>query len=137
MSQQQQHDEALVRAISSLIASRVRPLIPVDSRRRIDFCSSEQTGTAIYLKLGTGPDSGVFQVELDGESQQVDSFSAVDDTCKVGYKREHLEDKQHDMVITTLGPSPQAPQANSDGTLDIENIMYVVFCFCCVPWTCF
>jgi hypothetical protein len=72
----------------------------------------------------------VFQVELDGESQQVDSFSAVDDTCKVGYKKENLEDKQHDMVITTLGPSPQAPRPDSDGTVDIENIMYVVFYFC-------
>jgi hypothetical protein len=69
----------------------------------------------------------VFQVDLDGESQQVDSFSAVDNTCKVGYKKENLVDKQHDMVITTLGPSPQAPQAASDGTVNIENIMYV-FC---------
>jgi hypothetical protein len=73
----------------------------------------------------------VFQVELDGESQRVDSFSAVDNTCKVGYKKENLLDKQHDMVVTTLGPSPQAPRADSGGTVNIENIMYV-FCLLCV-----
>jgi hypothetical protein len=92
------------------------------------FDSRRTTGKAVYLKLGTGPDSGVFRVELDGEVEEVDSFEAVDNTCKVGYQKENLEDKQHNMIITTLGPSPQAPQA--DGTLDIENIMYA-FCLLC------
>jgi len=76
----------------------------------------------------------VFRVELDGESQEVDSFSAVDDTCKIGYKKENLADKQHTMIITTLGPSPQAPQTDGDATVDIENIMYVFRLSCGDPF---
>ena len=87
--------------------------------------SHSDAGTALYLKLGSGPESGVFSVELDGEAEKVDSFAMVDNTtCKVGYQKEGLENKEHNMIITSLGASPQAPQ--TAGTLDVENIMYVL-----------
>jgi hypothetical protein len=84
-------------------------------------------GTAIYLSLAVNPDGGLSSVELDGEleTNQLDSYAA-DTNCKVGYSKEGLENKPHSIVITSLGPSPQAP-VTSPGGLDIENIMFV-FC---------
>jgi hypothetical protein len=78
------------------------------------------------LNLAANPDGGLYSVELDGETTQLDSYAADTTSCKVGFAKEGLENKQHSIVITTLGPSPQAP-VTSPGVLDIENIMLVFF----------
>ena len=85
-------------------------------------------GTAIFLNLAASPDGGLYSVELDGETTQLDSYAADTSTCKVGYSKQGLENKLHSIVVTTLGPSPQAP-STSAGVLDIENIMLVSFSF--------
>ena len=85
-------------------------------------------GTAIYLSFGFNPDGGLFSVEIDGELEvdELDSFSAESALCKVGYSKESLENKDHIIVIETVGPSPQAPET-SEGGLNVEGIMLVVF----------
>ena len=56
---------------------------------------------------------------------ELDSFSAQSELCKVGYSKERLENSEHTIVIETVGPSPQAPET-SEGGLDVASIMLVV-----------
>ena len=57
---------------------------------------------------------------------QLDSFSSDSESCKVGYLKEGLENKEHTIVVESIGPSPQAPET-SEGGLDVESILSVVF----------
>jgi hypothetical protein len=81
-------------------------------------------GTAIYLHFGFSPDGGLFSVQFDGELEvdQLDSFSPDSGTCKVGYSKEGLENKEHTIVVETIGPSPLASE-ESQGGLDVEGIV--------------
>ena len=58
--------------------------------------------------------------------EDLDSYSADSELCKVGYSKESLENTEHTIIIETVGPSPQAPET-SEGGLDVESIMLVVF----------
>jgi len=84
------------------------------------------------MKIGSGPDGGSYSTTIDDSTTNHDSFSASSAVCDIGFKRENLENKQHVIVVKTLGVSPQAP-VGSTGGLDFEGLMcvYSLSSTCC------
>jgi hypothetical protein len=84
-------------------------------------------GGGIYLGSTQNSNAGVFVVVLDGVQTKIDGFSDTnEDSCSLTYSKTGLAAGIHNLTISYVGPSPQAPTA-SDGTFQLNSIQYVSF----------
>jgi hypothetical protein len=89
------------------------------------ICFSALEGGAVYLGSSRNADAGVFVVVLDGVQTKIDGFaSSSDDSCSYTWSQTQLAAGFHNLTVSLVGPSPQAPIA-SDGSFELNNIQYV------------
>jgi len=82
-------------------------------------------GGAIYLGSTRDANAGVFVVMLDNVQTKIDGFSASsDDSCAFTFSKEDLSAGFHNLSVSYVGRSPQAPDTSS-GSFELNGIQLI------------
>jgi len=90
-----------------------------------DSLTLQFVGSAVYLNCVTGPDSGIYSVEVDEEPASVvsvDSFSSSSD-CDLNWSSFGMESQLHTITVTYVGASKAGGSA---ATASFEFANFIV-----------
>jgi len=80
---------------------------------------------AVYLGTTRNSEAGLFVVILDGVQTKIDGFSKSNDpNCAITWSKTGLDAGFHNLTVSFLSRSPQAPDGNS-GSLELNNFQLV------------
>jgi hypothetical protein len=81
----------------------------------------------VYLSSTRNSHAGVFVAVLDGIQTKIDGYSAsADESCSYTFSQSQLTAGFHNLTVSLVGPSPQAPMASDgDGAFQLNDIQYV------------
>ncbi len=91
-----------------------------------DSLTLQFVGTAVYLNCVTGPNSGIYSVEVDEQPASVvsvDSFSSSSD-CDLNWSSFGMESQLHTITVTYVGASKAGGSA-ATASFEFANFMCV------------